>query len=111
MDVQRRGSVVSDKHIEQSVLNGRLVEAMTATQTYRGYICGLDDYHYTLIPQEYPKQILVLSKSSTSLRIFSDRTLTDETKEFQEQLDPLIEPFRTKLREGRLTPKRPRARS
>jgi hypothetical protein len=96
-DQRRRGSTVSDKLIRLSVQKGRLVEVSTATQKITGYICGLDDYHYSVVPREFPSETYLVSKGSTTVRIFNDQTLENEPDELKKLIEVQVEAFRKSI--------------
>ena len=93
----RRGSGVSDKNIRLAVQKGRMVQAFVAGTYVEGYISGLDDYHFSLIPREAPKQVMILPKGNTPLTIFHTKLLADEPEDLRGEIEKAVEPFRRSL--------------
>ena len=101
VEQKRRGSTVTDKIVQMSVLKGQLVDAVTPSETHRGYIKGLDDYHYVVVPQSDPRVSVVLSKSTTSLKVYEDHLMEHEPDGMRERIEQATAPFRDKLNRER----------
>lgn len=80
----RRGSDVSERQIAFAVRDGKAVTAMLPDgRGLRGYVIGIDDYHWVIIEPD-TEQVHLVHKSSPVLSIAKDSTLDGEPKAIKE---------------------------
>jgi hypothetical protein len=98
---ERRGSQVSDKHLSWSVLKGRPLHIRISGSHIYGYLIGVDDYHYAVVPvvkssdlmldgvdesADHDEVVLLHKSRVDMLSIYQNRYLESESPEVQEKI-------------------------
>ncbi len=99
---RQQGSSVSTKQLARTVLDGRPVffyATIEMTKYVRGYLTGMDDYHYFVVsPVEGSDRFLtmLLHKSAIAVMVLGEKaTYTDEPA--YNILESLVAPYRAWL--------------
>ena len=88
----RMGSAMSNKQLARTVIDGRLVTfRLQNNDEIKGYLCGLDDFHWMVITPRGKKH-LVHKGSASVIDLADDSTYPNE--ESRPELEEVVGPFR-----------------
>ncbi len=86
---------MSSKQLARSVIEGRQVTFDTETGTFRGYLCGMDDFHWMIVTSNGFQ--LLIHKSAPVVTMGKDCTYDSE--EHKDVLEDVVAPFRRYVEE------------
>ena len=90
---RRRGSAASDKAMFFAAKDGRLITAyMPGGDEIEGYLCGVDDYHWTLVTTD--GDTVLIHKTIPAVRISANRTFRTEHEEVAARIEQATSSFR-----------------
>lgn len=96
-----RGATVSRKTIALAAIEERRVTfTLGPGWTVDGYLCGMDDYHYKVV--QPGRVVSLVHKAHAVVTIYEDgQTLRDLSQEEQDELRPIIVPFKEAMEADR----------
>lgn len=90
----RRGSDTSDKQIYRAVKDGRLITFhVFADLTVRGYVYGMDDYHWAVVTAD--TQTWMVHKSAPAVQVSAASSLEEEPN--REAIEAIVSPYRNRV--------------
>lgn len=87
----RGGSSLSTKQLARTAVDGKALTIRVDGENLRGYLCGMDDFHWMIVTPDGEKHLV--HKGSASIITLADEP-SYEAEENHDVLERVVGPFR-----------------